>query len=421
MPDVQPQAASTASRDLSALRIDHGNEPERRRRPPAWLIASAVVIGIAAVAFPLLRGMSAFAPEVTVGSALVERPGSGAETVLAASGYVVARTKAAVSAKLAGRLEELNVEEGSTIRADDIIARLENDALRAEVEAARATTLQSEASLARSRADRDLARVDRSRQEQLVAADLGTRSDLDSARSVVAAREAAVAEASAFLAATRARLVQAEVGLENANVRAPFDGVVLRKEAEVGEYVAPSVASGSLTRGAIVTMADLRSLEVEADVAEGNIGRLLPGMHAEIGLDAVPDRRYRGRLRQVMPTAERQKATVQVKVALLDPDERVKPEMSAKVTFLSSEPDPAALAAPAVVTAPASAIVVDAAGGGASAWIAAEGSVRRVAVIIGERRGDRVVIASGLSGGESLVLAPRHDLADGMKVKVQTR
>ena len=424
MPDVQTPAAratSAASKDLSALRIDHGEEPLRGRRLPGWLAALVVLVGIAAALFPLLRGMSAFAPEIRVGEALVERPGSGADIVLAASGYVVARTKAAVSAKLAGRLEELNVEEGSIVSAGDIIARLENDALDAEMQAARATSLQSEASLARSRADLDLARIDLGRQEQLVAADLGTRSDLDSARSIVVAREAAVAEAAASLAASRARLVQAEVGLESANVRAPFDGVVLRKEAEVGEYVAPSVASGSLTRGAIVTMADLRSLEVEADVAEGNIGRLMPEMHAEIGLDAVPDRRYRGRLRQVMPTAERQKATVQVKVSLLDPDERVKPEMSAKVTFLSSEPDPAALSAPAVVTAPASAIVVDSAGGGASAWIAVDGVVHRVSVTTGERRGDRVVIASGLSGGESLVLAPAGDLSDGMKVKVASR
>lgn len=416
----QPQAPSpNATRDLSRLRIDRDAEPTVRR-VPAWLIVVAVLLGIAAVATPLLMRSGAMAPEVRTGVALVERAASGAQPVLAASGYVVARTKAAVSAKIAGRLEELAVEEGSRVAVGDIIARLENDALRAEVDAAIAALSQSEAAVERARADRELARIESERQDQLLAAQLGTRSAADSARAALQSREAALSEAASMVRSATARLQQARVGLENANVRAPFSGVVLRKEAEVGEYVAPSVSSGSLTRGAIVTMADLGSLEVEADVAEGNVARLTDGMPAEISLDAVPDRRYRGRLRQVMPTADRQKATVQVKVALLDPDERVKPEMSAKLQFLSSEPEPGALEAPPVVTAPAAAVQV-LEGGGASAFVVEGDRVRRAALSLGERRGERVVVASGLAGGETLVIDPPPSLAEGDVVKVIPR
>lgn len=410
-------ASPNATRDLSKLRIDRA-EPERRR-VPAWLIATAILLGVLAIVIPWIRSSAALAPEVAVAPALLERAGSGSQTVLAASGYVVARTKAAVSAKLAGRLEFLAVEEGSIVKAGDIIARLENDALRADVEAADASLAQSGAALRRAEADRDLARIEFERQEQLLSAELGTRSARDSARASLEAREAAVAEAQSFVRTSRARREQSRVGLENANVRAPFDGVVLRKEAEVGEYVAPSVASGSLTRGAIVTMADLESLEVEADVAEGNVARLTDSMPAEISLDAVPDRRYRGRLRQVMPTADRQKATVQVKVSLLDPDERVKPEMSAKIQFLSSEPDPSALTAPPIVTAPSAAIQVEP-GEGAFAWIVEGGRVRRAALTLGDRRGERIVVTSGLAGSEMLVLDPPPSLAEGASVKVKS-
>ena len=332
----------------------------------------------------------------------------------------MARRKAAVSAKTAGRLRELNVEEGSQVAEGDIIARLENDAPTAEVEAARATLVQAEASVSRAGAESDLARVELERQRRLMEAGLGTRSAEDTAAATGRSRDASRREAKALVAASRARLDQAQVGLENTNVRAPFSGVVLRKEAEVGEYVAPSVASGSLTRGAIVTMADLTSLEVETDIAEANVARLIANMPAEITLDAVPDRRYRGRLRQVMPTADRQKATVQVKVTLLDPDERVKPEMSAKVSFLSAEPDPAALQAEPSITVPGSSLIV-VPGSGAVAFVLEEGHVRRVSVVPGERRGERVVITSGLVGTETLVLSPESDLEDGDAVEVLTK
>jgi RND family efflux transporter MFP subunit len=418
VPMLEP-TPKAARRDLSALRIEREPAPPGRARAPWWLLVLVGLVALAAVGVTILPRLSVFAPQVELVQPILERPGLGAQPLLTASGYVVARTKASVSARLAGRLDEVRVEEGSFVQEGEVIARLDADDLEAEVESARALLVESEAAERRSRAERDLAQVEARRQGELLAAGVGTPNARDAAAATLNAREAAFAQSVAAVASSSARLERSRVEFEKSYVRAPFSGVVLRKEAEVGESVAPAVASGQLTRGAIVTMADLSELEVEADVAESNIARVIEGGASEIAVDAVPDRRYRGRVRQVMPTADRQKATVEVDVTILDADLRVKPEMGAKVTFLSGEPDAAALNAPPAVTAPADAIVPGS--GGAFAWVVAGGRVTRARLELGERRGDRVVVAAGLSGGEMLVVSPPSRLDEGDVVRVTVR
>jgi len=252
-------------------------------------------------------------------------------------------------------------------------------------------------------AERDLARAQELRRQNLTSdADLeNAQTKLDVLRSQ--------------LVSARAQTALAAATLENTRVRAPFDGTVLRKDAEIGEIVAPSSAGGGLTRTAIVTMADLGTLDVEVDVNEAYIAQITNGQNARITLDAYPDTSFAGRVRQVVPTADRQKATVQVKVSILDHDPRILPEMGAKVLFVRDAGHTAA-AAPRRVMVPAAAVVQDASG--ARVWVIDNGRVTAHKVDLGPTRDDVVEVRDGLSGGESVVLSPPAGLKDGARVRV---
>jgi RND family efflux transporter MFP subunit len=356
-----------------------------------------------------LRAQQAFsATEVETATAAVSRDVAPSEgtPILTASGYVVARRKAVVSAKIQGRLSELRVEEGSVVREGETIARLESNDYEAAVRRAEAAVLRAEADLAeyvrQLRLSEDLAA------QKIVAVD-----QRDAAASRVKIAEAALAQAKADLA-------YAEAQLQNTFIRAPFGGVVVKKMAEVGESVAP-IPPGvniSTSSGAIVALADLATLEVEADVAESNVARIGNGQPAEVTVEAIPDRRYKAVLRQVIPTADRTKATVMVKVTILDKDKDLKPEMSAKVTFLEPEKKPAAAAAAApVVLVPREAVVSRE--GRPTVFVVREGRAQARAIQLGTERRGQVIVEEGLSGGETLVVRPKDDLRDGAPVKVK--
>jgi RND family efflux transporter MFP subunit len=386
------------TRDLSSLRIDRDPPTAAGERRPRrwWWLALPVVLITAAAATLMLRDRGI---EVRVAEANATGGASAAGGGIAANGYVVARTKASVSAKIPGRLAFLGVTEGSRVRRGEVIARIESADYLANLRAVRAAVGQTEAQLVQAR--RDLERA------------LALK-----ARNVISELEAENAETrlrvlEAQLHADRARVAMAEATLENTNVRAPFDGTVLRKDAEVGEIVAPSSAGGGLTRTAIVTMADLGTLEVEVDVNEAYIARVRGGQDARVTLDAYPDTSFAGRVRQVVPTADRQKATVLVKVAILDRDPRILPEMAAKVVFESGA-EPVG-AAPRQVTVPAAAVVGE--GATARVWVVEKQRVTARAVETGRASGDRVEIRSGLAGGERVVVAPPAGLRDGRKVR----
>ena len=390
---------SSGPPDLAELRIDR--TPPPRRGMPGWLRAAVVFVAVGVVGFFALR-LSRGSAAVTVTAGTAEATGGGSATGagISANGYVVARTKASVSSKILGRLAWIGVTEGSQVRLNQIIARLESADYEAALLAANATVAQLDAQ--HVQAQRDLKRAQSLRQQNLV-----SDADLESAETKV---EVSLAQANA----ARAQAKLAEATLENTRVRAPFSGTVLRKDAEVGEIVAPSSAGGGLTRTAIVTMADLSTLEVEVDVNEAYIAQVVNGQPARITLDAYPDTSFAGRVRQVVPTADRQKATVLVKVSILDRDPRILPEMGAKVVFEAHDAQIAA--APRRVFVPEAAIVQS--GGRAFVWIMQDGAVRQQAVDVGPARGDRIEVRQGLLGGESLVLSPPAGLKDGSKVKL---
>ena len=392
--------------DLAALRIDR-DRPARRRRWPLILLGPGLLLLAGLYVLRARAALSAIEVETVRPSVLRSAEGAAGAPMLTSSGYVVARRKAVVSAKIQGRLAELKVEEGSRVREGQLIARLESADYEAQVSRAAAQVQRARADLAEN--ERQVRLAEGLTREKVMAQD-----QLEAVQSKVRIAEADVAQA-------RADLDFAQATLRNTRILAPFTGTVVKKMAEVGESVAPIPPGVNLSTssGAIVALADLDTLEVEVDVAESNVARLGPEQPAEVAVEAFPDRRYRAVLRQVIPTADRTKATVQVKVTILDKDQNLKPEMSAKVTFLerARTAEPSAVAEAPVVTVPAAALATR--DGRSVVFEVADGKARQRVVVTGPARQDQIVVRQGLAGTETLVSRPPEALRDGDAVKVK--
>jgi RND family efflux transporter MFP subunit len=405
------------SHDLSRLRIDRDRPPPAVGRALRWSVIITVVAAALVVAFFLmLRGSGG--PTVEVAVAQLVGAGGGASTGVTANGYVVARTQASVSSKITGRLEYLGVEEGSVVERGQIIARLESADYAAALAQREAEEGTVRASLLEAEAERDQLQRDVTRSRDLRARGLASDQETEQLEMQLATAEARVNRVRAQLEAAGAAVGVARANLENTVIRAPFSGTVLRKDAEVGEVVAPAVTGGGLTRGAVVTMADLETLEVEVDVNEAYIARIRNGQPATIKLDAYPDTSFRGRVRQVVPTADRQRATVEVKVSILDKDPRILPEMGGTVEFLEEESNVQA-AGPARVFVPAAAVRDEA--GRQIVWVVTDGRARRRDVEAGPVTGERREIRSGVTAGEQVVVAGHEGLEDGTRVRIAPR
>jgi len=382
MPIETPRQAP----DLASLRIRR--EPERPRRPVLLLLGGAVLVfAIGAGAFAWMSS-SLRAPLVEKTNAALITEGQ-ALTVLSASGYVEAETKADLSPKITSRITELRVTEGTRVNKGDIIARLDHQDLDAQLAEAQASFAQAAADLVR--------------QQNLFRQGLAPKSTLD----------AAVATE----ASTRARVDYIKALQDYTVLRAPFDGVVVAKRAHVGEAVSPFGApgQGSTNGGAIVTLVDFSTLYVGTDVNESNLARLGPKQPAEIILEAYPDRVYKGYLKQVIPSADRQKGTVKVKVAFLDPDERILPDLSARVSFTSAPTS--GQSARTRVEVPKSALALN--DGRTGVFLIKEDRVVFQPVVVGRQSEATAEIKEGLLGGEPLVAnVAGQTLASGMKVKV---
>lgn len=397
---VEPQPRGEP--DLSALRMDRSDERPARRRVPRLLVGGVAVVALLAAAYFVLP-IPWLLPEVDTAIAQVVTPAE-ASSVLTAAGYTYARERAAVGAKIIGRVVRLYVDEGDRVRRGDRIAVLDNDNLVATVEQARARLLEADATLAD-------ARRQESRLAQLLAGRVVAQEEYDAAATYLDVSEAGVAVAQANLAA-------AEAQLGYSVITAPIDGVVIERMVEVGEMVAPGGFTTQQSTGAIVRLADPESLEVEADINEAYISRIEIGQPAIIRVDAVPGVEYRGRLRQIVPTADRQRAVVEVKVTIDDRDERILPDMSCNVTFLETEPTAggASAAEPKILVPRQAVVEVD----GSSFVFVVEGDrLRRTAVELGAEQGERVEIASGLGGGEVVVREATNDLEDGRRVRAR--
>lgn len=414
--------AAAARPDLSQLKIQRGPASKRRRRRWPWVLGALLLLG---------GGTALLMPRATpvqVGSAQMAWP-SQQYSQLAASGYVVAQRRAAVSSKATGRLIELNVREGSLVKQGELIARVDAADVQAGLEAsqagvaqAQAVRQQAEATLAQARVQQANAEDDLRRTEGLVAQGFVSPQAVDAARTRARAAQAATAAAQSAIGTAQAGIAQAQaqvrvqqVSRNNAEIRAPFDGVVLVKNANVGDLITPfSNASG--TSGAVVTMADLSTLEVEADVSESSVAKVRPDQPVEITLDALPDRRLRGSVARIVPTVDRAKATVMIKLRFEQLDPRILPEMSAKVSFLSQALTDADQKP--VLAVPAAALVtVD---GRQQVWRVASGDVAEaVPVTAGRRLGEQVALSGGgVKAGDRLVLNPPAGLKAGTRLSV---
>jgi RND family efflux transporter MFP subunit len=402
---------TNSQRDLSVLRIDRGDAARRGGR--RWLPIALALGAVALLALGWVnRGAILPASKVKVATVRSVTAG-GAGGALTASGYVVAQRQSTLSPRSTGRLDWLGADEGDRVRAGQIVARLQHESQEAALGEARARAAQARADLEEARSSLQLARADEGRQRQLRTQGVNTARDLDAAVAEREQAEARVNSLTAAIAVADAALKSAEVDLEQTVVRAPFDGVITARRAEVGEMLSAGAFAGQPTGGAVFVLADFDSLEVEADVAEANLAKAHVGAPARIVLDAYPDAPFRATVRQIVPTADRQRAIVQVKLHFLEPDERILPEMSAQVSFLD-QPDAPGPTPPPTLTIPAGAIVRK--GERTSAWVVKDGVLARRAIVVGAANGGTVAVIEGLKAGETVVVDPADGLAEGGRV-----
>jgi RND family efflux transporter MFP subunit len=391
--------------DLTGLRINRSQDEEpQSRRPHSTL---RVVIFSSIAVFAIIIGYFLFshsfdpAIEVQLATASLSSP-SQANAVLTASGYVVAQRKAAVASKATGRLEYLGVVEGDRVKKGQVLARIEDADMKAALDQARANLNLNEADLKDATQWLD-------RQKKLLQSGVSTQSDYDAA-------EARYSRVLASIDVAKAAVVGTEVALENTLIRAPFDGTVLTKNADVGEMVAPMAASAS-SKSAVVTIADMGSLQVEADVSESNIERIVSDQPCEITLDAYPAVRYQGYVAKVVPTADRAKATVMVKVGFRLYDSKVLPEMSAKVLFLTKAADAAASTAKPMLSVPLAAVATR--GGKKVVYTVRENQAIETPIVVGKEFAALVEVTQGLSSGDKVIAGVTEQIANGSRVKIR--
>jgi RND family efflux transporter MFP subunit len=401
-----------ANEDLSQLKIDKTTDIYRPKRRRKIIYMTAGICFIVLLGVFYIKGI--FTPAVQVEAANVTQVyPSQTFTLLNASGYVVAQRKAAVASKVTGRLISMTVEEGSRVKKGEIIARLENDDVIALRDQADANLSAVRYNLEQSKAELNDATVSFNRNKELVSQGYISKAENDVSEARYNKAVAAVAAAEAAVKANAAGLQNAKVSLEYTLIRAPFDAVVLTKNADVGDIVSPLSASAN-AKAAVVTIADMDSLQVEVDVSESNLQQVKIGQPCEIQLDAFPDSRFRGMVHMIVPTADRTKATVLVKVRFMDKDNRILPEMSAKVAFLSrevreDEKKPRTALNPAAITDR---------NGKKSVYLIKENRVVETEVALGEKLGDTVEVLRGVKAGERVVLKPLDKMRNGSRIKI---
>lgn len=482
MANASIQDPSPERVDLSQLKIDRdgqagGSRRKRSGAPIGWLVVLGVIV-VAVVLFwkPLKRFVDDLRlPQVTTITAVQSSPlAASAVSGTAANGYIVAAKRAALSADTPGRIVELNVVEGTVVKKGQVVARLYSDEVRAGVQRAEADLLSAAASVERARAqhkaaladqdrlraeveraqslvsgpklERDWLKVELARYEKLAKSDIQDQRKADETASLYARAEAAVLSAEAGVSEARAVLAQGEAqvlaleaavkeaqaripiveadkaqalaALDKLEVRAPFDGVVVLKDAEVGEVVSPNSQGGN-SRGSVATMVDWTSLEVQVELQETSLSAAKVGESASIYLDAYPNLLYHGHVKRIWPTANRQKATVEVRVGFDEPGDKLRPEMGARVVFGAGEPAAAESSASSEPTILIPRNCVVSVEGASGAFVVERDVVRFAALELGEERGGRVQVKKGLAGGEKLVSDPPSFLQPGDRVRIK--
>lgn len=398
---------------LSSLKIER--EPFKQPAGRRWLWIVLLGLAVLLAAFFGSRFGQASTLEIQRTQAVRLTGSEPASSVLDASGYVVARRQATVSSKVTGKVMELHIEEGASFSAGEILARIDDSNIRAQVALSRAQLVAAEKQQSEVRVQLLEARRNLKRSRELAGRKLLSQSTLDAAQASVDTLEARLQSVRQNVVVSRRALELQQQQLEDTIVRAPFDGVITVKNAQPGEMISPLSAGGDGTRTGIGTLVDMDSLEVEVDVNENVINRVRAEQPVETRLNAYPDWKIPSRVIAVIPTADRSKATVKVRIALEAKDDRILPEMGARVSFLQAEGSEQSPSEAGVRIA-SSALYQD--GEKSVVYLIKSDRLQRRAVKVGQRNGTRVDILAGLRGGEWLAIAAPESLADGIEVQV---
>jgi RND family efflux transporter MFP subunit len=399
--------------DLAKLKIDKTEKivkPARRGRK--LLVVAAGILLLVVLGVLYFSGIIAPAKSVDVATITQVYP-SQSISLLNASGYIVAQRKAAVASKVTGRLVALMVEEGSKVTKGQVVARMESEDVTAARNQAAANLNTARATLEQVKAERDNALQEYDRYKMLVAKGAVSQSDYDGVDTRWRRAVEGVKASESAVKAGAAALQSAEAGLDYTLIRAPFDAVVLTKNADIGDIVTP-IGAAANAKAAVVTIADMNSLQVEVDVSETSIATIRVGQPCDIQLDALPNLRFRGEVYAIVPTVDRSKATVLVKVRFLNKDSRMLPDMSAKVSFLSRSIAADELKPRLAVSQAA----LFQKGEQRFVFLLQGARVKETPVRVGIKLGDMMEILSGLQSGDRVVLKPPKGLQDGMKIKV---
>lgn len=406
---------------LKELRIDGAQRENSGGGVPRWVwgaVAGTVALALAGgAAWWFVAGQK----PIPVQTATVRANGQGpaAHAVLQATGYVTARRMATVSAQMTGTLTEVLIDEGFKVRKGQVLARLDDTGLRASLAAAEAQVYTAEANLGQLRAQLAQAQADERRQAELNASGMTTRQSREQAATSVKTVSAQLEAAQRQVQAAQAQVRVARVNFDYATVRAPFDGVVTARAAQVGEIISPLSAGGGFTRTGVGTIVDMESLEVTVDVNEAYIAQVKPDMPCEAVLDAYPDWKIPAHVVAVIPSADRGKATVKVRVALEQKDERVVPDMGVRVSFLAAKPKAAAAPVPGVLVPPDAIRLeggLEPAKGNAVIYTVADGKAQRRMVTLGDEIGKFRLVTHGVRSGETVIVSPPAELKDGSNV-----
>ena len=401
-----------ANEDLSRLKIEKSESTYSplRRRKLGYMVGA--IFFILLTGFLYVKGVLTPAVEVEVASVTQLYP-SQTFTLLNASGYVVAQRKAAVASKVTGRLVSLSVEEGSKVKAGQVIAKLESEDVAASKDQAEANLKAAHYNMEQAKAELHDATLSFNRNKDLLTQGFVAQAEYDTSEARYKKAIAAAEAAEAAVKAASAALQGAKVALGYTLIQAPFDAVVLTKNADIGDIVTP-IGAAANAKAAVVTIADMNSLQAEVDVSESNIHLAKIGQPCEIQLDALPDSRFRGEVHMIVPTADRTKATVMVKVRIIDKDSRILPEMSVKVAFLSREVKSheqkprTAIYQTALVTRDGKNIV----------FLIKENRAVETPITVGTKLGDMIEVLNGVKAGDRVVLKPLEKIKNGSRIKV---
>jgi RND family efflux transporter MFP subunit len=407
--------ADTSER-ISKLKIDRSTAPEPGR---SWLLPAVVIVVLAAALawWAFLRPGST---AVLVETDVARKPPSvaAASSVLDASGYVVARRQATVSSKVTGKVLEIFIEEGMRVEKDQVVATLDDSTQQAQLDLAVSQAESARAALAEIEAQLRNARLERDRLRDLARRDLTSKSSLDKAEAVYDELAARLETGRENVKVAESSVALAEDAVSNMTIRAPFAGMVVSKNAQPGEMISPVSAGGGFTRTGICTIIDTDSLEIEVDVNESYIQRVQSGQRVSALLDAYPGWRIPAEVIAIVPTADRQKATVRVRIGFLERDERVLRDMGVKVSFLGGQTQQDTVADVQGVMIPAEALRADA--DGDFVWLVRGGSVERRSIVLdGARDRPQVLVSSGLVAGDTIVRSADGPLSGGQAVKTR--